>query len=99
MPLAKVPGGGKKVPGSSEMMRDNSLLRAQPGEAAVPQRSLIRWPRHWRLDPIVPLLALLPLLIFAAEASGRSVFSGHDIQYYFYPYHDAAAQMIAAGHP
>ena len=37
------------------------------------------------------------MCIFAAQASGRSVFSGHDIQYYFYPYHVAAAQMIADG--
>src|SRR5689334_3067752 len=81
------------------MMQDNSLLHAQPEEVVASPRDLFRWPWNWHPDPLVPLLALLPLLIFAAEASGRAVFSGHDIQYYFYPYHDAAARMIADGHP
>jgi hypothetical protein len=81
------------------MMHDNSLLRARPDGSALARRGLFRWPWNWRPDPIVPLLALLPLAIFAAQASGRAVFSGHDIQYYFYPYHVAAARLIADGHP
>ena len=80
-------------------MSDRSLARGRP-QANTPVRSrAIRWPWPWRPDPAVPLLALLPLLLFASQAFGRTVFSGHDIQYYFYPYHVAAAQIIADGHP
>ncbi|MFN8515511.1 MAG: hypothetical protein U0841_23590 [Chloroflexia bacterium] len=81
------------------MIRGNAVLQARPEKAATPRRGPFRWHWKWRPDPVVPILALLPLLVFAAEASGRSVFSGHDIQYYFYPYHAAAAQLIAGGHP
>jgi hypothetical protein len=81
------------------MMRETPLPGALPEREAVPRRGLFRWPWNWWPDPVVPILALLPALIFAAQASGRAVFSGHDIQYYFYPYHVAAAQLIADGHP
>ena len=81
------------------MIRGNALLQARPEKAAIPRRGPFRWRWKWRPDPVVPILALLPLFVFAAEASGRSIFSGHDIQYYFYPYHVAAAQLIAGGHP
>lgn len=82
------------------MVRERSLIRDGQGRrnAAPSLRSLLRWPQGWRPDPAIPALALLPLVIFAAQATGRAVFSGHDIQYYFYPYHVAAAQLIADGH-
>jgi len=80
-------------------MGGRSVARGQTKLAAPTGRKALRWPRSWRPDPAIPLLALLPLLVFAAQATGRAVFVGHDIQYYFYPYHAAAAEMIAQGHP
>ena len=80
-------------------MTGRSVARGQTRVAVPTQRAAWRWPWSWRPDPAVPLLALLPLLVFAAQATGRAIFVGHDIQYYFYPYHVAAAEMIAEGHP
>ena len=80
-------------------MGERSVARGRAGPAAAIRRDPLRWPRSWRPDPAVPLLALLPLLVFAAQATGLAVFVGHDIQYYFYPYHVVAAAIIAQGHP
>lgn len=80
-------------------MGERSMARGR-SQAGTPVRDrAVRWPWPWRPDPVVPLLALLPLLLHAAQATGRRAFAGHDIQYYFYPYHVAAARLIADGHP
>jgi hypothetical protein len=47
---------------------------------------------------IVAALAILPFLLFAAEATGRQVFYYHDLQYYFYPYHKLVVDFIHSGY-
>lgn len=89
-------GGGRGAREGPGLMSDGTVIVGRRGAAG---RVAVRWPWPWRPDPAVPLLALLPLLVFAAQATGRAVFAGHDIQYYFYPYHLAAARVIAGGHP
>lgn len=59
-------------------------------------------PRAWRLVlstwQVVLILALLPFVVFWAEALGLRVFYHHDLQYYFFPYHKLVADMTAQGH-
>ncbi len=52
--------------------------------------------RWWYVPPLI--LALLPFVVFAPITVMWRVFSGQDLQAYFYPYHVVPARMLADGH-
>lgn len=62
-------------------------------EQHVDQRMLVAW----RDLACVIGLAVLPLLVFWQAATLRGVFFIHDIQYYFYPYHNVTASLLRQG--
>ena len=62
-------------------------------EQRVDRRALV----VWRDLACVIGLALLPLLVFWQAATLRGVFFIHDIQYYFYPYHNVTASLLRQG--
>ncbi len=61
----------------------------------MPSRARRRWP--WWITPLA--LLALPLLVFAPLVFGGQTLFLHDIQYYFYPYHALAADLIKGGTP
>jgi hypothetical protein len=52
---------------------------------------------RWTALPPV-LLGILPFVLFAPATFMWRVFSGQDVQAYFYPYHVLAARILADGH-
>src|SRR4051794_37347277 len=52
---------------------------------------------RWRAPLAMAALLFLPAVVFLRLALLRDVFYFHDVQYYFSPYHELSAALVANG--